>query len=176
MRLISALLLASALCVTSCAHNVLDSGATAPREAAQATDFSLRSTEGRTVRLSDYLGKDVVLLSFWATWCQPCLGEMPELEKLHQRYKDQGLTIIGVSMDGPESIANVESTVRRYNISYPVLLDEETRVASIYDPTKDAPFTVIIGRSGRVVDSHLGYSPGDELKLEQQLKTLLAAQ
>lgn len=176
MRSAAALVLASALCVSACAHNVLTSGADTPKDAAQATDFSLRSTEGRTVRLSDYLGKDVVLLSFWATWCSPCLGEMPELEKLHQRYKDQGLTILGISMDGPESVANVDSTLRRYGVSYPVLLDEETRVASLYDPTKDAPFTVLIGRNGRVVESHLGYSPGDELKLEQQIKTLLAAQ
>lgn len=141
---------------------------------AQATDFSLRSTDGSMIRLSDFLGKDVVLLSFWATWCVPCNAEMPQLQKLHEKYKDQGLTILGVSMDGPESVANVEPTIRRNGVNYPILLDEETRVAAVYDPTKDAPYTVLIGRDGRVVEAHLGYTPGDEVKLEQQIQALLA--
>jgi peroxiredoxin len=141
--------------------------------AAKATDFTLRSIDGRSVRLSDYLGKDVVLLNFWATWCVPCLGEMPELEKLHQKYKDQGLTIIGISMDGPETVANVDSTVRRYGVSYPVVLDEETRVVAAYNPTRDAPFAVLIDRTGRIVETTLGYAPGDEVELEQKLQVLL---
>ncbi len=141
--------------------------------AAKATDFTLRSIDGRSVRLSDYLGRDVVMLNFWATWCVPCLGEMPELEKLHQKYKNQGLTIIGISMDGPETVANVDSTVRRYGVTYPIVLDEETRVVAAYNPTRDAPFGVLIDRAGRIVETKLGYAPGDELELEQKLQVLL---
>lgn len=177
--LASASVLISVLCqvLFACTpKSVPDGEAAAVAEAkgpAQASDFTLRSLEGRNVRLSDHLGKDVVMLSFWATWCSPCLGEMPELEKLHQKYKDQGLVILGISMDGPESIANVEPTVRRYGVTYPILLDEDTRVASVYDPTKDAPYAVLIDRSGRIVDTRLGYSPGDEVKLEEKLVSLL---
>jgi peroxiredoxin len=100
---------------------------------------------------------------------------MPALEKLHKAYKDQGLTILGISMDGPETIAGVESTARRYGATYPILLDEETRVVGIYNPTKDAPFTVIIDRDGRIVESRLGYTLGDEVHLEKTIQGLLAA-
>jgi len=141
--------------------------------AAQASDFSLRSTDGRTVRLSDYLGRDVIMLNFWATWCVPCLGEMPALEKLHQGYKDQGFTLIGISIDGPESVANVGPTLRRFGISYTNVLDEETSVVALYNPARDAPYTVLIDRNGRIAETKLGYAPGDEAKLEQSIKALL---
>src|SRR5688572_836396 len=111
--------------------------------AARASDFTLRALDGSTVRLSNHLGKDVVLLSFWATWCAPCLGEMPALEALHQAYKAQGFALLSVAMDGPESLANVESIARRYGLTYPVLLDEDTRVVAVYNPTRDAPFAVL---------------------------------
>jgi peroxiredoxin len=145
------------------------------REAAQAGDFTLRTVEGQTFRLSDHLGKQVILLNFWATWCVPCLGEMPELEKLHQRYRDQGLLVVGVSMDGPESVANVQPTVRRYGLTYPILLDEETRVVGVYNPRRDAPFSVLIDRQGRIVQRFVGYAPGDEVKLEESIRPLLDA-
>ncbi|MBX5482475.1 MAG: TlpA family protein disulfide reductase [Myxococcaceae bacterium] len=164
----------------SCAPKSVSGGEqTAVKETkgpARATDFSLRSLDGKTVRLSDHLGKDVVMLTFWATWCLPCLGEMPKLEALHQKYKDQGFTVLGISMDGPESIANVDPTVRRYGVTYPILLDEETRVASIYNPTRDAPFAVLIDRSGKIVETRLGYAPGDEVQLEKTIVSLLNPQ
>src|SRR5262245_43005790 len=72
-----------------------------------ATDFALRSVDGRTVRLSDHLGKDVILINFWATWCAPCAGEMPHLQRLYETYRGQGFVILGVAMDGPESVAEV---------------------------------------------------------------------
>lgn len=169
---IPAILVSVALAVSSgCASQ----SAAQDKGPAQATDFSLRSVDGRTFRLSEHLGRDVVLLTFWATWCTPCLGEMPELEKLHNEYRARGLTIVGLSMDGPESIANVEPIVRRYGITYPILLDEETRVSAVYNPTKDAPYAVLIDRTGRIVERKLGYSPGDEVKLKEQIVQLLAA-
>lgn len=174
MRLTVILLMLSTLS-SACAPRAATPTRDEDKGPAKATDFSLRSIDGRTVRLSDYLGRDVIFLNFWATWCVPCLGEMPALEKIHQTYKDQGLTILGVSMDGPESIANVEPTVRRYGITYPILLDEETRVVALYNPARDAPYSVLIDRQGRIVERFLGYSPGDEVKLEQRIQPLLAA-
>ena len=166
-RLLALAFLASA----ACAPRV---PGTAPA-AARASDFTLRALDGSTVHLSDHLGRDVVLLSFWATWCKPCLGEVPHLEALHQKYKGQGLAVLSVSMDGPETLADLEPTARRYGITYPVLLDEDTRVVSLFNPARDAPFTVIIGRDGRVAETRVGFAPGDEKVLDEHLKTLLAA-
>lgn len=167
-------LLAALLCaatLAACAPRVPG----AEHTLARATDFSLQAVDGSTVHLSDSLGKEVVMISFWATWCGPCLGEMPALEVLHQRYRNQGFKLLSVAMDGPDTLANVEPTVRRFHISYPVLLDQETRVVSVYNPTRDAPFTVLIGRDGRIAETRVGYSPGDETQLEAQIRKLIAA-
>ena len=135
-----------------------------------------RTTPGSApgVILQKSLGKDVVLLTFWATWCTPCLGEVPHLVKLHQTYQGKGLTVLSVAMDGPETLANVEPTARRYGVTYPVLLDEETRVMAMYNPARDAPFTVLIGKDGTIAETRVGFAPGDEKVLEEHLLALMA--
>lgn len=171
--LVGALVVATAAVLsTGCAPRVPGRSGTS---GARATDFSLRALDGKTYHLSDYLGRDVVMLSFWATWCTPCMGEVPHLVQLNDRYKGRGLVLLSVAMDGPETIANLEPTARRLAINYPVLLDEETRVMSIYNPTRDAPFTVLIGRDGRVAETRVGFAPGDEKVLEEHVRALLEA-
>ena len=138
-----------------------------------ATNFTLKDVEGRPVSLSDHFGKNVVLLDFWATWCVPCEAEMPHLERLYQRNKDQGFVLMGISMDGPETVASVAPYVRRMGLSFPVLLDEETQVTNVYNPQRTAPLTVLIDREGRVRRVHPGYKPGDEVELEREVVSLL---
>ena len=152
------------------------SGAGGTSQGSRARDFALRDIDGRTVHLSDYLGKDVIVISFWATWCAPCITEQPHLERIYQSYKDQGLVVLGVSMDGPESIAEVAPHARRYHLTYPILLDEETRVVGMLNPKRAAPFTMIIARDGTIAYTHEGYSSGDEITIEDKVKELLAAQ
>jgi peroxiredoxin len=141
----------------------------------RARDFSLRDLDGQTVRLSDHLGKDVVLISFWATWCVPCLAELPHFDRIYREQRDKGFVVLAISMDGPESVAEVAPTVRRLNLSFPVLLDEETRVVASHNPHRDAPFTIIIDRKGNVVYSRPGYAPGDEALVEKKIVALLEA-
>lgn len=129
--------------------------------------------EGRTVRLSDYLGKNVVLLDFGATWCQPCIGEIVHLVRIYERHRARGLVVMTIAMDGPDTIAEVPAWARRQNITYPVLLDEDSKIASVYNPKKSAPLTVIIGRGGSIEYVHDGYNPGDETLLEGQVTKAL---
>jgi peroxiredoxin len=137
---------------------------------AQAEDFTTRDIDGRTVRLGDYLGKQAVLLDFWATFCQPCMAEMPHLRRLYEAYKDKGFVILAVSMDGPESLSEVPSFARRNSMTFPVVFDEDSRIASLYNPRKSAPLSVLIDKSGRVVGVREGYSPGDEETLEKEIQ------
>jgi peroxiredoxin len=142
---------------------------------AQAPDFTLRDYEGRQVSLAEHFGKRVVLLDFWATWCVPCEAEMPHLERLYQRYRDQGFVIYAVAMDGPETVASVGPLARRLGVTFPVLLDEETRVTAIYNPHRTAPLSVLIDRQGRIVKTHQGYVAGDEVTLEREIAALVGA-
>lgn len=137
-----------------------------------APDFTLRDTSGRTVRLSDHRG-EVVLINFWATWCVPCAAELPHLERLYKKYAGRGFTVLAISMDGPESSANVPAHVRRHGLSFPVLLDEETRVVGTYNPKRNAPYTVIIGRGGAIVKTREGYHAGDEVAVESDITAQL---
>src|SRR5512147_877671 len=73
---------------------------------APATNFTLKDVDGRSRSLSDNFGKNVVLLDFWATWCVPCEAEMPHLQRLYLRHKDKGFVLLGISMDGPETVAS----------------------------------------------------------------------
>lgn len=139
----------------------------------QAADFALRDMTGRTIRLSDYQGQ-VVLINFWATWCVPCAAELPHLQRLYETYRDQGFVVLAISMDGPESVANVGPHARRYGLTFPVLLDEETRVVAVHNPKRTAPFTVLINRNGAVAGTREGYAAGDEVAMEADIRALLA--
>jgi thiol-disulfide isomerase/thioredoxin len=113
----------------------------------KSPSLTLRSTEGRIVRLSDYRGK-VALINFWATWCPPCRAEIPDLVKLQRDYGKEGLQIIGVTYP-PERRARVRSFTRRLKVNYPILLGtRETKAAFSADET--LPLTVIIDREGTI--------------------------
>ncbi len=127
-----------------------------------APDFTARDVDGKTFRLSDHLGKRVILLDFWATFCEPCKAEFPHLADLYAREKDKGLLVLGVAMDGPESSAEVPAFVKRHDVTFPVVLDDDSRIASLYDPKKSMPLSILIGRDGRIVVVREGYNPGDE--------------
>jgi len=141
-----------------------------------APDFALDDVNGEEFRLADHLGQKVILVNFWATWCEPCRVEMPHLDRIQQTYNDQGLEVLCISMDGPESVSSVRSHVSRYDYSFTVLLDQESEVTQLYNPRRAAPFNALISRSGDIVWSHEGYSPGDEEELEDQIRQALGAQ
>src|SRR5207247_1009810 len=121
---------AVALAVAACGPATMGAGpapaaAGAPaagRSGARAPDFQLDALDGSTVRLGDHLGREVVLLDFWATFCEPCLAAMPHLDALYRRQKARGFLVLGVSIDGPETLAQVRATASRLGVTFPVLL------------------------------------------------------
>lgn len=151
------------------------SSSTSLTSGSSASDFSAQDTNGATLHLSDYLGKNVILIDFWATWCQPCLEEMPHLRRMYEANKAKGFVVIAVSMDGPETVAEVPSFAQRNRLTFPVVLDEDSHVAGIYNPRKAAPLSLIIDRTGKVVLVHEGYNPGDEQMLAAEVDKALNA-
>lgn len=140
-----------------------------------APSFTLKDIDGKKFDLSDRLGKDVVLVNFFATWCAPCQAELPILQRFHEKYASEGLSIVVVSIDDPKSAAKVKPLIREQKYTFPVLLDTQTKVVSLYNPKKVIPFSAIIDRAGRIHSQKFGFQPGDETKLEEELLALLKA-
>jgi peroxiredoxin len=138
-----------------------------------AQDFTGRDVQGKTFRLSDHLGKQVILLDFWATFCEPCKAEFGHLQDLVARDASKGLLVVGISMDGPETSADVPAFVKRFGLTFPVVLDDDSRIASVYDPKKSMPLSVLIDRGGRVIAVREGYNPGDEKQVDADVEGAL---
>ncbi len=120
--------------------------------AKDAPDFKLTSLDGKEVSLSDYKGK-VILVNFWATWCPPCLAEMPDLNKLYVNYKDKGLQILGLSISS--RARDIPKKVKQSGVTYPILLESEP-VAAKFGGFGAIPQTFIIDKNGKIVHSITG--------------------
>ena len=112
-----------------------------------APDFTLRNLQGNLEGLVDHKDK-VIILNFWATWCAPCLEEMPAFEKLYRRYRSQGLTVLAVSLDKGD-FSKVQGFVDSNNLTFPVLIDSDGVAEKLY-PSFTIPFTYVIDKEGRV--------------------------
>jgi thiol-disulfide isomerase/thioredoxin len=133
-----------------------------------APRLELKDIEGRALRLSDFMGK-VVLLNFWATWCAPCRAEMPDLVKWQREYKSQGLQVIGVTCP-PTELTEAREFIKSIEVNYPIALGEE-RTKAIFDKGETLPVTVVIDKKGMVREVIQGIIFPEEF--EQKVKPLL---
>ena len=117
-----------------------------------ARDFTLPLLNGENVSLSSYKGK-VVLLNFWATWCPPCRDEMPSMETLYQRFKDEGLEMLAVNLR--ENSSTVQQFIQSNKYTFPVMLDSAGRIGGIYG-VRAIPTTYIIDREGKIAGQLVG--------------------
>lgn len=142
----------------------------APAERALAPDFSLPDLQGHQLDLSAYRGK-VVLLDFWATWCDPCREEIPHFVDLQNKYKDRGLQVIGISMDdGPEPVRDF---YQRFKMNYPVVMGN-AKIGEVYGGILGLPIAFLVGRDGRIYARHIGAT--DIAVFEKQIVSLLQSQ
>jgi cytochrome c biogenesis protein CcmG/thiol:disulfide interchange protein DsbE len=134
-----------------------------------APDFTLPQLDGQDLRLSSYRGK-IVLLDFWATWCDPCREETPHLVELQQKYGDRGLQIIGVSMD--DSPEPVRPFYQQFHMNYPVVMGT-AKTGELYGGVLGLPIAFLIGRDGIIYAKHVGAT--DAAAFEKDIESLLQA-
>lgn len=135
-------------------------------------DFSSETLNNEEIQLSEVYANGPTLVNFWALWCKPCRAEMKHLEVIYNKYKDKGFTIIGINQDTPRSVAKVKSFVSSHNLSFPIVTDPSQEIFQQFNG-QSIPLSVLFGKDGKVVYSHVGYLPGDEIKLEGEVKKIL---
>ena len=144
--------------------------AVCPADAKQANlDFTVTDMDGRKVRLADYKGK-VILLDFWATWCPPCKAEIPGFVELQDAYRDDGLQVIGVSVD--DTVDKLKPFATEFKMNYPVLVGlDRDDLQDAYGPMWGIPTTFLIARDGRICRKNSGLV--GKAKYEFDIKQLL---
>src|SRR5437868_4195356 len=136
-----------------------------------APDFELTSLDGRTAKLSDLRGK-VVVLNFWATWCAPCRVETPWLVDFYRQYKEQGLEVVGVSMDDGDR-QQVADFVKEMKVNYTILIGNHA-VGDAYGGLRFLPQTFFIGRDGKIIKHSFGIKSKSDF--EDAIKQSLSRQ
>jgi peroxiredoxin len=130
-------------------------------------DLTLQDMNGHAVRLADYKGK-VILLNVWATWCGPCQLEIPELVETYAKYKDQGVVVLGVSLDDTAEMLREYAPKKQMN--YPLLLMQDD-FDEAYGPIFGVPITFFIDRDGTITRRHFG--PVSKEQVDREIKSLL---
>jgi len=149
-------------------HFVWPDHAGAPsRGQRSAPDLSLHDINGNLVRTASYRGK-VVLVNFWAAWCVPCAEEIPQFVALQKKYQDQGLQVVGVSVE--DDAADLLAFCRQHQVNYPVV-PGDIRTADAFGGVLGLPSTFVIGRDNLVHNKHDGAT--DFSGLEKEVVALL---
>lgn len=140
-----------------------------PKVGSIAPGFTLKSNAGKNLKLGDLRGQ-VVMINFWATWCGPCRQEMPHLNRLQERYRKAGFTVLGVNIDDQPEVAR--EMIQKLAIVFPVVFDTDKQVSRLYDMSA-MPSTLLLDRDGRIRHIHLGYRSGYEVLYDQQIRELI---
>lgn len=136
-----------------------------------APDFELQTFAGETVRLSDYRGQ-AVMLDFWASWCPFCRKEFPAIETAYQKYKDQGLVVLGIHRTNTDSVAKGQAFLNELGATFPSVSDPDDEIYRLYNKGLRAmPASIYIDRNGVIQSRVIG--PKDINSLDNELEKIL---
>ncbi|WP_394826928.1 TlpA family protein disulfide reductase [Pendulispora albinea] len=146
-------------------------GGAHPLVGSPAPEFGFASVNGQGKVSAKELQGKVVLVDFWATWCEPCKKSFPKLQGLNVKYKASGVEIVGISEDD-EKGTDLAGFGNTYGAKFPLGWDDGKKIAEKWQP-KSMPSSFIVDRKGVVRFVHLGYHDGEEDEIEKEIKSLL---
>ena len=135
----------------------------APRQGFAAPDFNLSTPQGETIYLSDLRGQPV-LVNIWASWCGPCRAEMPAMQRVYDRYKDQGFVVLAVNATNQDNLQAALDFSQQLGLTFPILLDAEGKVSQAYQ-MRALPSSYFIDRQGIIQEVVIGGPMAEALLL-----------
>jgi peroxiredoxin len=138
-----------------------------------APDFVLKNLAGKKVRLSSYKGKKVVLLDFWATWCNVCKKQLPAINRDYNKYRDQGYEVLSIVLNASDA-AGVRKIKKSKKLDFPILLDAQWKVSKKYGLEGPIPVMVVVDINGIVRFTHFGGFPDGENEIPYVVEALLS--
>ena len=142
----------------------------APQTGFLAPDFTLQTTDGKAVTLSDLRGR-AVLVNIWASWCVPCRAEMPAMQRVYDEYKDRGLIVLAVNSTVQDQAASARAFAAEFGLTFPILLDMEGIATRLYE-VRALPSSFFIGRDGVIIEVVIG-GPMSEALLRTRVESIL---
>jgi peroxiredoxin len=137
-------------------------------------EFTLPDIDGNDVSMSKIVDKsNVVMLSFWATWCTPCKEEMKKMADIYDKYKSQGFEYIALNNDNQKSASKVKSFIVAQGYTFTVLMDNDKKVFEGYSGKDEMPYSILINKKKEIISVHTGFKTGDEVMLENEIKAAL---
>lgn len=137
----------------------------------EAPNFTLKSLRGDNIKLSEHRG-EVIMLSFWATWCDKCKQHFPVLNNIYLKYRDQGFTLLSINTEDENDLAKVRKWLKGRKVAYPILLDTTHGVSDKYE-VSDMPSTYLLDRDGHFRYVHSGFDENYEDVVLKQVRELM---
>lgn len=138
-----------------------------------ASTYGWTLDDGKRATLSDYLGK-VVLLDFYATWCEPCRDETPGLVRMQDQYESQGFQVIGLNVGGDDDRQEVPGFAKEFKIQYPLGFPDDELVDAYLKDNQNIPQTFIFDRSGKLIKRFIGYDKPEGREVERLVQQTLS--
>jgi len=164
-------LVSLALSLWGCSSSVSTGNATAEDDLPNAPTFELAKVDGGSLKSMDFKGK-VLVVDFWATWCAPCIREIPNYNALYEKYKDKGVQFLGITLESG-TLDDIKPKVAEFKMQYPVVVGTED-VVKDFGGTIGFPTTFVVTPGGKIHHKYLGETPNKKEALEKEITDLLA--
>jgi thiol-disulfide isomerase/thioredoxin len=135
-------------------------------------NFSLPGENMQNVNLSEIQGEKLTVIDFWTSWCKPCITAIPEMIKLQEKYRSEGVAIIGINADGPRSVSKALPLAKSMGVNYPILFDTSGDLISEFNITA-FPTLLVLNSKREIIFTHEGFRKGEEKLLDEAIAEAL---